>query len=513
MKLAQTASAIIMGVDAHIIDVEAHLAPGLVGTSITGLADTAVNESRDRVRAAVSSTGITWPQQRITVGLSPAWLPKRGSSLDLAIALAILSADQHFPATRLHRTLIVGELALDGSVRAIRGVLPMALAARRWGFTRMFVPTANAHEANLVPELDVIAVGSLGHALRKLGVDCAYGAEGAAVTPAQSTVAAPKDLADVRGQTFARYALEVAAAGGHHLALLGPPGVGKTLLAERLPGILPPLDHDAALEVTAVQSVLVDRPIGLHATPPFAAPHHGASATALIGGGGTGTPRVGLITAAHRGVLFLDEAPEFATNAIEALRQPLESGQIVIARAGFTVVMPARFQLVIAANPCPCGKALDRNSTCECTPQQRRTYLSRVSGPLLDRIDVRVIVERPEFNEVALGSSATGEASADVAARVRAARDRQRERLSGTTWKTNAEVPGPVLRRRWALPAKSQAVFNEEFGKQQGASIRGLDRTLRLAWTVSDLASHDAPTPHDVRIAMGLRDAAGRWAA
>lgn len=513
MRLAQSASAIIMGVDAHVIEVEAHLAPGLVGTAITGLADTAVSESRDRVRAAVSSTGLSWPQQRITVGLSPAWLPKRGSSLDLAIALSILAADQHFNPAALHRTLIVGELALDGTVRSIRGVLPVALAARRWGFRRLIVPMANAAEAALVPELDVVAAGSLGHALRLLGADCALGTETAAPVHVEAAVTTPKDLADVRGQQFARYALEVAAAGGHHLALLGPPGVGKTLLAERLPGILPPLDHDAALEATAVQSVLSDRPLTLQTTPPFAAPHHGASASALIGGGGTATPRVGLITAAHRGVLFLDEAPEFATNVLEALRQPLESGRIVIARSGFTLVMPSRFQLVIAANPCPCGKALDSNSTCECTPQQRRTYLARISGPLMDRIDVRVIVDRPTFDEVALGAGDGGEASALVRERVRVARERQRHRFADTEWRTNAEVPGPVIRRRWPLPLATQEVFNAEFGKRQAGSVRGLDRTLRLAWTIADLESHEAPTPQDVRTAIGLRDASGRWAA
>lgn len=513
MKLARSASAIIIGVDAHIVEVEAHLAQGLVGTAITGLADTAVHEARDRVRAAVSSTGLAWPQQRITVGLSPAWLPKRGSSLDLAIALSILGAEGHFAADFLHRTLIAGELALDGSVRAIRGILPMALAARRWGFSRVIVPLANADEARLVPELDVIAVGSLGHALRQFGVPCMHGGETAPDVPSLLQIEHVKDLADVRGQHVARYALEVAAAGGHHLALLGPPGVGKTLLAERLPGILPALDHDAALEVTAVQSVLVDHPLTLQTTPPFAAPHHGASATALIGGGGMTTPRVGLITAAHRGVLFLDEAPEFATNVLEALRQPLESGRIIIARTGFTVAMPARFQLVIAANPCPCGKALDTNATCECTPQQRRNYLARISGPLMDRIDVRVIVDRPNFSDVALGKGAEGETSAVVAERVRAARERQRRRFVDSEWRTNAEVPGPVIRRRWPLPTETQDVFNAEFGSRQGGSVRGLDRTLRLAWTIADLEAHASPTPQDVRVAMALRDASGRWAA
>lgn len=513
MRLAQTASAIIVGVDAHIIEVEAHLADGLVGTAITGLADTSINEARDRVRAAVSSTGYTWPQQRITIGLSPAWLPKRGSALDLAIALAVLSADGKLPAEQLRRTLVVGELGLDGTVRAVRGVLPIALAARRWGFTTIVVPAANAAEAQLVPELQVLGVASLGHALRTLGVQCEVGAETSTEQIELDATADTRDLIDVKGQQQAKHGLEVAAAGGHHIALLGPPGVGKTLLAERLPSILPPLEHDAALEVTAVKSVLSDRPVELQTRAPFAAPHHGASATAVIGGGAVGSPKVGLITAAHRGVLFLDEAPEFAINVLEALRQPLESGSIAIARAGFAVVMPARFQLVIAANPCPCGLALDGLGNCRCDSQRRARYLARISGPLMDRIDVRVIVEPPTKGDVALGAMDDGETSQQVAARVLAARDRQRVRLAGTPWRTNADVPGPVIRKRWALPLATQDFFNAHFERQHGASVRGMDRTLRMAWTCADLDAHDAPTPDDVVLAMRLRDAGGRWAA
>lgn len=513
MKLARTASAIIVGVDAHIIDVEAHLADGLVGTAITGLADTAVNESRDRVRAAVSSTGFGWPQQRITIGLSPAWLPKRGSALDLAIALAVLAADGRLDPEQLRRALVVGELGLDGSVRAVRGVLPMALAAQQWGFSRIIVPTANASEASLVPELELLAVGSLGHALRLLGVECVTGDEGDPDAGPDATASEVKDLSDVRGQLGAKTALEVAAAGGHHLALLGPPGVGKTLLAERLPTILPPLSDEAALEVTAVQSVLMDHPLRLQRRPPFAAPHHGASASAVIGGGAMGNPKVGLVTAAHRGVLFLDEAPEFAINVLEALRQPLESGRVTIARAGFLIAMPARFQLVIAANPCPCGHAFDTAGRCRCAPQQRRRYLGRISGPLLDRIDVRVLVEAPSPGDVALGASISGESSAVVAERVLMARERQRARLRGTPWQTNAEVPGPVLRKRWELPHAAREFFNAELTKAVSESVRGIDRTLRLAWTCADLQEHDAPTREDLLAAMRLRDAGGRWPA
>jgi magnesium chelatase family protein len=512
MRIARSATAIVMGVDAHIIEVEAHLADGLVGMSITGLADTAVNEARDRVRAAIVCTGFPWPQRRITVGLSPAWLPKFGSGLDLAIALAVLAADERFDPVALERTIVIGELRLDGRVSAARGTLPIAMAAARWGYRRILVPRANAEEARLVPGLEVIPVGSLGHALRRIGVECEVGEEGDDVPVSEIATGPMKDLADVRGQRAAKFALEVAAAGGHHIALLGPPGVGKTLLAERLPTILPPLDVEAALEVTAVRSVLNEGTAGLASTPPFAAPHHGASAAAVIGGG-RANPRVGLITAAHRGVLFLDEAPEFQGTVLEALRQPLESGSIAIARSEFAIVLPARFQLVIAANPCPCGQAFDRRGRCTCTPMQRRKYLSKLSGPLMDRIDVRVIVETPPAHDVVLGTALATESSAQVAERVARARERQRERFAGTPWKLNAEVPGPVLRRDWPLPSTVTARFNATICEQDQPSARGVDRMLRLAWTCADLAGRAAPDEQDLAIAMRLRDAGGRWAA
>lgn len=512
MHLAHTATAIVMGVDAHIIEVEAHLADGLPAVSITGLADTGVKESRERVRAAIVCTGFPWPQRRITVGLSPAWLPKFGSGLDLAIALAILSSDGRVESGLLERTLVVGELGLDGRVRAVRGVLPIAVAASRWGFRRIIVPRANAAEAELVPDLEVMAVGSLGHALRLLGVDCEHGDEGDTAVPGTVEPTVHKDLSEVRGQQAAKFALEVAAAGGHHIALLGPPGVGKTLLAERLPGILPPLDLQESLEVTAVQSVLHDGTRGLVSVPPFAAPHHGASTAAIVGGGRS-RPRVGLISAAHRGVLFLDEAPEFNGDVLEALRQPLESGSIAIARSEFSLMLPARFQLVLAANPCPCGQAFDRHGRCTCSPMQRRRYLGRLSGPLMDRIDVRVIVEPPAVHDVVLGTEHSAEPSAVVAGRVAAARDRQRHRLVNTPWRVNAEVPGPVLRRDWPLPAAVTDHFNATVRAKQEPSARGVDRMLRLAWTCADLAGRSAPDEQDLAVAMRLRDAGGRWAA
>lgn len=513
MRLARSTTAIIMGVDAHLVDVEAVIAEGLPATAITGLGDTAIKEARERMRAACASTGFAWPQARVTVGLSPAALPKHGSTLDLAMALAVLAATGTLDTGTLAGTVILGELGLDGRVRRARGVLPVVLAAAASGARRVIVPLANAGEAELVDGIELLPVASLGHCLRLLGVDCEAGVDTIEERPAAPPTERIPDLAEVRGQHAAKHALEVAAAGGHHLALVGPPGVGKTLLAERLPGILPPLAAEVALEVTAIRSIFADDVVGLQTVAPFAAPHHGATRAAIVGGGKGDAPSIGVISRAHRGVLFLDEAPEFPPSVLDALRQPLEAGVIEIARSSFRVRIPARFQLVVAANPCPCGHAFDRNGRCTCTPAERRKYLSRISGPLLDRIDVRVVVEMPSAVDAAVGSAAAGDTTAVVAQRVYAARERQQRRLHATPWHTNAEVPGHVLRTEWRLPPASAAVLNDSFQRGEVASMRGADRTLRLAWTCADLAGRDVPSADDLRLAMRLRDAGGRWAA
>jgi magnesium chelatase family protein len=509
MHHAQTRSCVVVGIEGRLVVVEADIGLGLPKTLVVGLPDTAVNEARERVKAAARNSGFSWPDTSVTINLSPANLHKTGSSLDLSVAIAVLAADGAIPAAAAARVVILGELGLDGSVRHVRGALPAALAARRNGAEALIVPAANAAEAALVPGLTVLPVLSLRHTVETLrGEAEPVPLEDCHPREIATPIAAP-DLADVRGQALARHALEVAAAGGHHMAMVGPPGVGKSMLAERLPGLLPDLDEDAALEVTAIHSVA--GPLGgvnaFVRRPPFQAPHHTASAVAVVGGGG-GVPRVGLISLAHRGVLFLDEAPEFERRVLDALRQPLETGIVTVSRAGFNVQLPARFQLIAAANPCPCGPQPGRH--CTCTPAVRRRYFARLSGPLLDRLDVRLVLDPPSAADLAY-DAAQAESTAVVADRVRIARDRSRQRLSGTPWSCNSDIPGPALRTRFPLGDAARPL---ETALRQGViTARGADRVARMAWTSADLAGRDQPTTDDVATAVVFRDAAGRWAA
>ena len=502
----------LLGVAGHLVEVEADISAGLPGLSLVGLPDTAVSESRDRVRAAILNSGESWPNRRITVSLSPATLPKRGSGFDLPIAVAVLAAAGGVPEPSLDSTVIIGELALDGRVRPVRGVLPCALTVTG-EVRRVVVPEANGAEAALVPDLDVLPVASLRELLDVLrGVRSARPAGGPPPRGGQDSAQPTLDRADVLGQPAARVAAEVAAAGGHHLFLVGAPGAGKTMLAERIPGLLPPLDRAAALEVTAVHSVAgvlpPDRP--LVTTPPFAAPHHTATVPAIVGGG-SGLSRPGAASLAHRGVLFLDEAPEFSPGALEALREPLESGHILLSRAGGTVRYPARFALVLAANPCPCGFAVGKGLACRCTAHARRRYLGRLSGPLLDRVDLQVElhpVSRAEMFE----DAALVESTAVVAARVHEARERAASRLRGTPWRVNAEVPGHELRRRFGSMRDALLPLAEDV--ERGIlTARGVDRVLRVAWTLADLAGRDRPGRGDVLAAARLRRAGGAVAA
>jgi magnesium chelatase family protein len=490
----------LVGVTGHLVEVEADLSPGLPTVILSGLPDSALNEARDRVRAAITNSGQTWPNRRITLNLLPATLPKFGSGFDLAIAAALLGSAGHIPLAPLDGVVVLGELGLDGAVRPIRGILPMVAAAARAGITRVIVPVANAHEAALVPGVEVHAVDSL----RRLIAFVRDGERLLDVPPSEAA-APPRgpDLADVAGQSLGRRALEVAAAGGHHLALLGPPGAGKTMLAERLPSILPELDDDAALEVTALHSIAGQLPHGgLLRRPPFQAPHHTATVAALVGGG-PGLARPGAISLAHRGVLFLDEAPEFSVRALDALRQPLEEGRVVLARSQGATEYPARIQLVLAANPCPCAKPAG-DGACECTPQARRRYLGRISGPLLDRIDVQVTLTPLRAAELT-GVMAPAESSAQVAARVAAARRAAAERWRRQGWSVNAEVPGPELRRPpWRLPPAVTQDLRRRLDTGS-LSARGFDRILRMAWTIADLDGRDRPTKSDVDEAVQLR--------
>ncbi|MEU7999556.1 YifB family Mg chelatase-like AAA ATPase [Catellatospora sp. NPDC049111] len=502
MSYAMVLCAALEGVTGHIVRVEADLAAGLPVVVLSGLPDSALNEARERVRAAIVNSGEPWPQRRIAVNLDPADLRKRGSAFDLPIALSILGGTGTLPLAGLDGVLVLGELGLDGSVRPVRGVLPMAAAAARQGIAKAIVPVGNAAEAALVPGMRVLAADTLGRVIGFLRGQCAL------IEPPEALPqpGGPQpDLADVAGQEMGRLGLEVAAAGGHHLALFGPPGAGKTMLAQRLPSLLPRLDDAASLEVTALHSIAGVLSPGepLLRRPPYQAPHHTASVPALVGGG-SGLARPGALSLAHRGVLFLDEAPEFTRQALDTLRQPLEDGTVTLGRSRGVVVYPAQVQVVLAANPCPCARPTG-DAACACTPQVRRRYLGRISGPLLDRIDIQL--ELPPLKAAHLFTDATArESSPVVAQRVAAARETAAARWAGLDARCNGEVPGTVLRqRRWRLPDDVTRELRRRL--DTGAmSARGHDKVLRLAWTLSDLTGLDRPGKAEINTALTLRD-------
>lgn len=484
MKVARTWAVALVGAEGECVEVEADLSNQQPDFRIIGLPDKALGESVQRVHNACANTGTPLTRRRLTVNLSPASLPKQGSGFDVAIAVASLATETSMDAASVASAVHIGELGLDGRLRPVPGVLPAVVAARRAGHRRVVVPHANGPEASLVDGVEVLAAVNLAQVIAWHGGDVEVNDDEPVALPDDEEAAEPAlDLAEVIGQRDAVEALVVAAAGGHHLLMCGPPGAGKTMLARRLPGILPELDDRAALAAASIRSLAGSRVVELSRTPPFVAPHHSASVAALVGGGSR-VVRPGAIARASEGVLFLDEAGEFAASALDALRQPLESGAITIDRAGAHAEYPARFQLVLATNPCPCGDYGIRGGTCTCPPAAIRRYLGRLSGPLLDRMDIELTLTR-----VAVAQRGTGPTVSTESARAQVAdaRARASHRLAETPWKVNADVPGTWLREGPAAPSPVVRRPLDAALHRGALTLRAYDRVLRVAWSLADI--------------------------
>ncbi len=500
--LAKVISCAVVGLDGHVVEVEVDTANGLPNFTIVGLPDIAVQESRERVAAAIRNTGYAMPLRRLTVNLAPAALRKEGPAYDLPIALGVLAAAGVILPEAFAHTLVVGELALDGLVRHVRGVLPMTALARAQGYRSIIVPAIDAREAALVPGVAVIGARTLADIVQHLlGLT--------PITPEHETPAlrsgpalVPTDFQDVKGQEHVKRALEVAAAGGHNVLMSGSPGAGKTLLARALPSILPGLSIDEALDVTRIYSVADQLPADtpLIQQRPFRSPHHSVSFAGLIGGGTV--PRPGEVSLAHRGVLFLDEIPEFSGRTLEVLRQPLEDRVVTISRARGTLTFPANFMLVASMNPCPCGYASDPSRECTCSPGMIAKYQKRLSGPLLDRIDIHIDVPRVEYEKLA--DTRVAEPSVAIRARVESARDRQRQRFAGETCLCNADMRPGDLRQHARLDDAGAAVMKAAMARL-GLSARAFHRVLKLARTIADLAGVDALTAGHLAEALQYR--------
>ena len=516
MSFATARTIALRGADGHLIDVQVDLSAGLVGTSLVGRPDAALNEARDRVKMAINNAAPRWPAtKRVTILLAPADLPKSGTHFDLAIAVAVKAAAGAIPQEALDGTVFLGELSLSGSLRPVAGVLPMVLAASGRGIRRVFVPETQAREAAMVPGMTVFGMRSLGQVVAELcGLEVPDAPPIAEASPSRLLSWRGQDLRDevdmseVEGMEEARYAVEVAAAGGHHLMLSGPRGSGKTTLAERIPTVLPDLTTEQALELTALHSLagMLDEVGGLLLRPPFFAPHHDASKASVLGGG-TGRVRPGEVSLAHHGVLFLDEFPLFRSDVVDALRQPLEAGEVTIARGEEAATFPARGMVVLAANPCPCGNfhPAAGEDRCECTAPVRQHYRRKLTGPVIDRIDIwRDLV--PQQPHHAHDRFARRDDSATIRERVTAARARQAARFAGRGWSLNSAIPGPALTECWPLLDEARRRLDTELYDGR-LTRRGVTRVHRLAWSVADLAGVPVPGLAEVEVALALRGA------
>lgn len=515
MAFATARTIALNGTLGHTIDVQVDVSAGTVGTTVVGRPDVSLHEARDRCKMAVTNSMLDWPTtRRVTVLLSPANLVKRGTHFDLAIAVGVLAAtDRQVPQTALVDTVFIGELTLSGGLRPVSGVLPMVLAASVRGIRRVFVPEPQAREAAMVPGMTVFGMRSLAQVVAELRGEQVPEAPPVEAPSGQSLLAwrgqqrlDDVDLADLHGMADPKYGVEVAAAGGHHLLLSGPKGSGKTSLAERIPTVLPDLTREESLELTAVLSLAgyLDFEAGAITRPPFLAPHHTASKSSILGGG-SGRVHPGAVSRAHAGVLFLDEFPLLATDVIEALRQPLESGEITIARGEEAATFPAGGMLVLAANPCKCGgyHAHPTVSACKCTQRQRQEYQSRLSGPITDRIDI-VRHLTPLSSHAGNDRFDGRETSAQIRERIASARDRQADRYAGLDWRLNSQAPGPTLAARWPLEGEASTRLQRKLDDNE-LTQRGAVRVHRLAWTVADLRGADRPDLADVEVALALR--------